>query len=65
MKTIAKKAKDLQPGDVVRVEPWGEVGEVAQMEGGGVWYVVKGGTDGPGPDFHEAEDEDDVTVYVP
>ena len=65
MKTVTKKAKELQPGDVVRVEPWGEVGEVMPMESGGVWYSVKGSNDGPGPDFHEADDEADVLVYLP
>lgn len=65
MQTKTKKAKDLQPGDIVRDEPLGVVGEVMPMESGGVWYSVKGGSDGPGLDFHEADDEADVTVYLP
>lgn len=64
MKAKTKKAKDLQPGDVLSVEPFAAIGEVQPMEGGGVWYSVKGGSDGEGPEFVEANDDDDVMVFI-
>lgn len=63
MRTKTKKASELQPGDILSLDPARIVGEVGPMEGG-VWYSVKGGNDGEGPDFNEADDDTPVTVIV-